>query len=116
EKRRNGVDYTPDDLCVTTGVSESLSMLYGSVCEPGDEVLVAGPSYPPYTSLARLFHAKAISYRTREESGWQPDVDDLRKRITPRTRMICMINPNNPTGAVWGRRHVEAIAGLAGEY
>lgn len=116
EKRRNNADYAPDDLCVTTGVSESLSMLYASVCEPGDEILLAGPSYPPYTSLAKLFHAKPISYRTREESGWQPDIDDLRRRITPRTRMIAMINPNNPTGAVWGRRHVEAIAGLAGEY
>jgi aspartate/methionine/tyrosine aminotransferase len=116
EKRRNNVAYAPDDVCVTTGVSESLSMLYTSVLEPGDEVLVAGPSYPPYTSLARLHGAKPISYNCKEAAGWQPDVDDLRKRITPRTRMICMINPNNPTGAVWGRRVVEAIGGLAAEH
>ncbi|MBI2077862.1 MAG: aminotransferase class I/II-fold pyridoxal phosphate-dependent enzyme [Euryarchaeota archaeon] len=116
EKRRNNVAYTPEDVCVTTGVTESLQMLYASVLEPGDEVLVPGPSYPPYTSLAKLYHSRAISYRTKEESGWQPDVDDLRKRITPRTKIISLINPNNPTGSVWGRRVLEGIAGLAGEY
>jgi alanine-synthesizing transaminase len=116
EKRRNNVTYTAEDVHVTTGVSESLAMLYTSVLEPGDEVLVAGPSYPPYTSLARLHSAKPISYNCKEAAGWQPDVDDIRKRITPRTRMICMINPNNPTGAVWGRRVIEAIGGLAAEY
>lgn len=116
EKRRNGVDYTPDDVCVTTGISESLALLYSSVLEPGDEVLVAGPSYPPYTALAKLHSAKPISYNTKEAAGWQPDVDDLRRRITPRTKMITMINPNNPTGAVWGRRVIEGIGGLAAEY
>lgn len=116
EKRRNNVDYGPDDVCVTTGISESISMLYASALEAGDEVLVAGPSYPPYISLARLHNAKPLPYRCKEESGWQPDADDLRRRITPRTRMIVLVNPNNPTGSVWGRRVVEAIGGLAAEY
>lgn len=116
EKRRNNLAYGPDDVCVTTGVTESLQLLYASILEPGDEVLVPGPSYPPYTSLAKLYHARPVAYRTREENGWQPDVDDLRRRITPRTRAICLINPNNPTGAVWGRRVVEAIGGLAAEH
>jgi alanine-synthesizing transaminase len=117
EKRRNGVDYDPDaDVVVTTGVTEGLQMLYASTLGPGDEVLVPGPSYPPYTSLAKLFGAKAISYRCLEDKGWQPDVDDIRRRITDRTRMICVINPNNPTGAVAGRRALDAIGGLAAEY
>lgn len=116
EKRRNNADYAPDDVCVTTGVTESLQMLYGATLMPGDEVLVPGPSYPPYTSLAKLFHARPVAYRCLEDEGWQPDVDDLRRRITERTRIICLINPNNPTGALYGRRVLEGIGGLAAEH
>lgn len=116
EKRRSAVDYDPEQLCVTTGVTESLQMLYAATLGPNDEILVPGPAYPPYTSLARLYNAKPISYRCVEERGWQPDVDDIRRRITERTRMICLVNPNNPTGAVWGRRTIEAIAGVAAEH
>jgi len=116
EKRRNNVDYAVEDMCVTTGVTESLQMLYAATLGAGDEVLVPGPAYPPYASLAKLYHAKPISYRCKEESGWQPDVDDLRRRITDRTKMICLINPNNPTGALWGRRVVESVAGVAAEH
>jgi alanine-synthesizing transaminase len=116
EKRRSNVDYTVDDTCVTTGVTESLQMLFAATLSPGDEVLVPGPSYPPYTSLAKLFHARPVSYRCVEESNWQPDVDDVRRRITDRTRMICLINPNNPTGALYGRRVVSDLAGIAAEH
>lgn len=116
EKKRNDVTYGLEDMCVTHGVTESLSMLYGSVLNPGDEVLVPGPAYPPYASLARLFHAKPISFRCIEEENWQPDLDDVRRRITDRTRMICLINPNNPTGAMWGRRVIQGLGGIAGEY
>lgn len=115
EKRRNNVDYAVDDTCVTTGVTESLQMLYAASLEPGDEVLIPGPAYPPYASLARLYSAKAISYRCVEGSNWQPDLDDVRRRITDRTKMICLINPNNPTGALWGRRVLEGMAGIAAE-
>jgi alanine-synthesizing transaminase len=116
EKRRNNVDYAPDDVVVTTGVTESLQMLYASTLGPGDEVLIPGPAYPPYASLAKLFHARPISYRCVEEANWQPDVDDIRRRITDRTKMICLINPNNPTGALWGRRTLENIGGIAAEH
>jgi aspartate/methionine/tyrosine aminotransferase len=60
--------------------------------------------------------ARPVPYRCVEEKGWQPDVDDIRRRITPRTRMICLINPNNPTGAVAGRRTLGAVGGLAAEH
>lgn len=116
EKRRNSVDFSSDDVCVTTGVTESLQMLYGATLSPGDEVLVPGPSYPPYASLAKLFHARPISYRCLEDQGWQPDIDDVRRRITERTRMICLINPNNPTGAVYGRRVIEGMGGIVAEH
>ncbi len=116
EKRRNNVDYNPDDVCVTTGVTESLQMLYGATLMPGDEILIPGPSYPPYASLAKLFHARPIAYRCLEDQNWQPDLDDVRKRINDRTRMICLINPNNPTGALWGRRVLEGMGGIAAEH
>lgn len=117
EKRRNGVDYDPDtDVCVTTGVTEGIQMLYAAALGPGDEVLVPGPSYPPYTSLAKLFNAKPVPYRCVEDKGWQPDVDDIRRRITDRTRAIVVINPNNPTGAVAGRRALSGVAGVAAEH
>ncbi len=116
EKRRNGADYTPRDVVVTTGVTESLQMLFGAALNPGDEVLVPGPSYPPYDSLARYFGANPIHYRTNEEEDWQPDVEDVRRLITPRTKAVCLINPNNPTGALYPEKVVKEFADLCGEY
>ncbi|MEA3191372.1 MAG: alanine-synthesizing transaminase [Thermoplasmata archaeon] len=116
EKRRNGVDYAPGDVVVTTGVSESLQMLLGASVNPGDEVLIPGPSYPPYDSLVKYFGGTPVHYRTVEAEEWQPDVDDLRKKITPRTKLVCLINPNNPTGALYSRRVVQDFADVVGEH
>ncbi|MHB8633530.1 MAG: aminotransferase class I/II-fold pyridoxal phosphate-dependent enzyme [Thermoplasmatota archaeon] len=116
ERRRNDARYAPSDVMVTNGVSEALQLLFGSAIRPGDEVLVPGPSYPPYISLVRYFGGVPIPYRTIEEEGWQPDVDDLRRKITPRTKAACLINPNNPTGALYSESVVRKFADVVGEH
>lgn len=116
EKRRNHATYAPSDVVVTTGVSESLQLILGAGIQPGDEVLVPGPAYPPYVSLVRFFGGVPIPYRTIEDDDWQPDVDDLRRKIGPKTKAVCLINPNNPTGALYSEKVVKQFADLCGEH
>jgi len=116
EKRRNGLDYAPSDVLVTTGVTEGLQLLLGASVRPGDEVLVPGPAYPPYDSLVRYFGGTPVHYRSLEDEDWQPDVDDVRRRITPRTKAVCLINPNNPTGALYTEPVVKEFTDLVGEH
>jgi len=111
-----GCDVAADDIIVGTGVTEVLQMLFASMLSPGDEVLIPGPSYPPYTSYVKFFDGTPVSYRTDEENGWQPDLDDLRSKVTDRTKAICVINPNNPTGALYEESTLKAIMDLAGEH
>jgi alanine-synthesizing transaminase len=116
EKRRNKADYAPGDVLVTTGISEGLQMLLGASVRPGDEVLIPGPSYPPYDSLVRYFGGVPVHYRTDESKEWQPDIEDVRRKITPRTKALCLINPNNPTGALYSEKVVKQFAELAGQH
>lgn len=116
EKRFNNVDITPDDVIVTTGVSEAINFLFGALIEPGDEVLLPGPTYPPYISFAKFYGAKVVAYRTVEEEGWEVDVDDLRSKITDKTKLIVIINPNNPVGSVYGADRLKEVLDVAGEY
>lgn len=93
EKRKNGVDITPpDDVRVTTAVTEALQLLFGALLDPGDNILVPSPSYPPYTGLVKFYGGIPNEYDTIEENGWQPDIDDMRKRINERTKAIAVIN------------------------
>jgi len=116
EKQRNNVDYTADDVCVTTGVTESLQILLEASLDPNDELLIPGPTYPQYQLIARVNDALPISYRCLEDEGWQPDVDQLRRKLSNRTKAIVLINPNNPTGALYSRKIVKEIIDIAGEY
>ena len=116
EKRRNGVDYDAKDVIVGTGVTEVLQMLLGASVVPGDEVLIPGPAYPPYDSLVKYFGGTPVHYRTDEADDWQPDLDDVRAKITPKTKAVCLINPNNPTGALYEEKVVKGFADLVGEH
>ena len=116
EKKRNNVTYEVDDICVTTGVTESLQMLLNASLDPGDELLIPGPTYPQYNVITLFNDAKPVPYRTIEEKGWQPDIDDIRKKITKRTKAIVLINPNNPTGALYSKKVVKDFINVAGEY
>jgi alanine-synthesizing transaminase len=116
EKRRNNVDYDTSDIVVGTGVTEVLQMLMGAAVVPGDEVLIPGPAYPPYDSLVKYFGGIPIHYATLEDEDWQPDVEDIRSKITSRTKAVCLINPNNPTGALYSAKVVKQVADLVGEF
>ncbi len=115
ERRVNDVDVSAEDVIVTQGISEGIQMLMAALVEAGDEILLPGPTYPPYISYARFFGGKPVTYRTVEEDGWQPDVEDLRGKISEKTRGIVIINPNNPTGALYEEKTVKEIIDLAGE-
>jgi alanine-synthesizing transaminase len=116
EKKVGGFEVRPENVIVSNGVSEAIQMVLGALVENGDELLVPGPAYPPYISYTEFFGGKAVQYRTSEENGWQPDLDDVRKKVTDKTRSIVIINPNNPCGALYDRKTVKAMVDLAGEH
>ncbi|KAA0014807.1 MAG: aminotransferase class I/II-fold pyridoxal phosphate-dependent enzyme [Thermoplasmata archaeon] len=116
EKRRNGMDYDIDDICITTGVTEALQIFLASCLNGGDELLVPGPTYPPYNLITTFHGAKPVPYATIESEGWQPDIDDIRKKINGKTKGIVIINPNNPTGALYSSKVVKEIIDVAAEH
>jgi alanine-synthesizing transaminase len=115
EKRVNGVDVPADKILVTQGISEGIQMVMAALVDAGDEILLPGPTYPPYISYTKFFGGKPVTYETVEDEGWQPNVEDLRRKISKRTRAIAIINPNNPCGALYGEKIVNQIVDLAGE-
>jgi len=115
EKKRNNVDYNMEDICVCTGVTEALQTVLGVSLNPGDEILMPGPTYPQYTLISYYYGGKPIPYLCVEEDGWQPDVDDIRKKINSKTKSIALINPNNPTGALYSKKVIQEIVNIAGE-
>ncbi|MEM1513699.1 MAG: aminotransferase class I/II-fold pyridoxal phosphate-dependent enzyme [Candidatus Thermoplasmatota archaeon] len=116
EKRRNGMNYSMEDICITTGVTEALQIFLSACLNEGDELLVPGPTYPPYNLITSFNGAKPVPYATIEENDWQPDVDDIRKKINKRTKGIVIINPNNPTGALYSEKTLKEIIDIAGEH
>ena len=116
EKKRNNVNYEPENICVTTGVTESLQILLNASLDPDDELLIPGPTYPQYSLITRFNDATPVSYRCVEDEEWQPDVDDIRKKMSNHTKGIVLINPNNPTGALYPKKVIRAILDVAGEY
>lgn len=116
EKRVNGVDVPAENVIITNGISEGIQMVMAALLDAGDEILLPGPTYPPYISYAKFFGGKPVTYQTVEENGWQPNIDDLRRKITKKTRAIVIINPNNPCGALYEEKAVKQIIDLAAEH
>jgi tyrosine/nicotianamine family aminotransferase len=116
EKRINSVEVSPENVIVTQGISEGIQMVMAALIDAGDEILLPGPTYPPYISYAKFFGGKPITYETVEKDGWQPNIDDLKKKISKNTRGIVIINPNNPCGALYDEKAVKQIVDLAGEH
>jgi alanine-synthesizing transaminase len=106
----------PDDVYLGNGVSELITMTMQALLDEGDEVLIPAPDYPLWTAMTSLAGGTPVHYLCDEASGWQPDLDDIRAKITPRTKAIVIINPNNPTGAVYTREVLEQIAEVAREH
>jgi len=115
EKKVNNVNITSEKVVITSGVSEGIQMLISSLIEEGDEILIPGPAYPPYISYSKFYNGKPITYQTIENENWQPNTEDIRKKISEKTKAILLINPNNPTGALTKKRNVKEILDIAGE-
>ena len=109
----DGAHIDSDNVQVTAGISEAILFLMAAMVNPGDEILMPGPCYSPYLAYAKFFEGNPTTYRTVEARGWAPDLSDLEKKITSRTRLILMINPSNPTGSVYSRDEIVKILELA---
>jgi len=110
---RRGVPVSADRVLLTAGTSEGIELALNAIADEGDEVLVPSPTYPLYTAVLAKIGATPRYYRTNPDAQWQPDLDHVRSLITPRTRAIVAIDPNNPTGAVYPPATRRAIIELA---
>ena len=112
-----GIDITnPDDIWLGNGVSELIQLSLNALLDEGDEVLIPAPDYPLWTASTSLAGGNPVHYLCDEDDEWNPNLDDMRSKITSRTRAIVVINPNNPTGAVYSKTVLRAIADLAIEH
>lgn len=102
-----------DDVFLGNGVSELVSMAVQALLEDGDEVLVPAPDFPLWTAVTTLAGGRAVHYLCDESADWYPDLDDLASKITDRTKALVIINPNNPTGAVYPREILDGMLDLA---
>ncbi|MES2960464.1 MAG: pyridoxal phosphate-dependent aminotransferase [Pseudomonadota bacterium] len=114
EKQVAGV--TVDDVYLGNGASELIAMSMNALLDAGDEVLIPSPDYPLYTAVVSLSGGTPVHYRCDEGSGWLPDLDDIRKRITSSTKAIVVINPNNPTGALYPDEVLRGIVEIARQH
>ncbi len=103
----------PNDVFICNGVSEAASMVMSALVSTGDEILMPSPCYSLWSNNAYLCGGKPVFYRCDPASHWYPDVEDIKAKVSPRTRAILVINPNNPTGAVYSRDVLMAIAEIA---
>ncbi|MCL2250564.1 MAG: pyridoxal phosphate-dependent aminotransferase [Treponema sp.] len=109
------MDVRIDDIFIGNGVSELISMSMQALLDSNDEVLIPMPDYPLWTAAVTLSGGRAVHYLCDESSDWNPDLNDIRSKVTEKTKAIVVINPNNPTGAVYDRQILEGIAQIARE-
>jgi alanine-synthesizing transaminase len=111
--RRGVGGVTVDNVYLGNGVSELIVMSLQALLNPGDEVLVPSPDYPLWTGAVSLCGGRAVHYRCAEDLDWNPDVEHVASLVTPQTRALVIINPNNPTGAVYSRETLEQLLDIA---
>lgn len=116
QQYRGVMDVTAEDVYMGNGVSECIDLALRALLNSGDEVLIPSPDYPLWSASVALNHGKAVYYNCLPENRFQPDPDEIRGLINERTRGIVLINPNNPTGAVYSRELLEEIAGIAEQH
>lgn len=115
-QKRNMMDATVEDIYIGNGVSELIVMAMQALLNNGDEILVPAPDYPLWTAAVSLSGGSAVHYMCDEEAGWFPDLDDIKRKITPRTKGIVIINPNNPTGAVYSKELLLEVVEIARQH
>ncbi|WP_374317263.1 pyridoxal phosphate-dependent aminotransferase [Aquabacterium sp.] len=114
EKGIKGVSV--DDVYLGNGASELIAMAFNALLNDGDEVLLPAPDYPLYTAVVSLSGGRPVHYMCDEQNEWNPDLDDIRAKITPHTKAIVVINPNNPTGALYPENILKGIIEIAREH
>ncbi|MBR1597866.1 MAG: aminotransferase class I/II-fold pyridoxal phosphate-dependent enzyme [Lachnospiraceae bacterium] len=110
---KNIPNVTMDDIYTGNGVSELINLSMSALLDDGDEVLVPSPDYPLWTACVTLAGGKAVHYICDEQAEWNPDIEDMKKKVSPRTKAIVIINPNNPTGALYPREVLKQIVDIA---
>lgn len=115
-KEKNMPNVSMDDIYTGNGVSELITMSMQGLLDPGDEILVPAPDYPLWTASVTLSGGNAVHYICDEEQEWYPDIEDMRSKVTDRTKGIVVINPNNPTGALYPVEILQQIIDLAREH
>ena len=113
---KNIPNVTMDDIYTGNGVSELINLSMSALLDDGDEVLVPSPDYPLWTACVTLAGGKAVHYICDEQAEWNPDIEDMKKKVTPRTKAIVIINPNNPTGALYPKDVLKQIVDIAREH
>lgn len=114
KESQKGFPLADSDVLVTNGVSEGLDMTLASIVDPGTEVLMPGPYYPPYASYVKFYGGKPIEFKLYEDG--RPDVEDVASKINSKSRAICIISPNNPTGEVFDRKGLQQLIDIAIEH
>ena len=114
KERAKGLQVSQEDILVTNGVSEALEMIMASLVQQGDEVLLPGPYYPPYASYVRLYGGVPVEFAVDLDNS-TPDIDDIKSKITSKTVAICLISPNNPTGAVFNEESLRSLVEIANQ-
>ena len=115
-QQRNIKDIRVDDVYIGNGVSELIMMAMQALLNHGDEVLIPSPDYPLWTAAVSLSSGSPVHYRCDEQAGWFPDIDDIKSKITSKTRAIVLINPNTPTGAVYDKALLQDVVEVAREH
>ncbi|MEJ8811355.1 pyridoxal phosphate-dependent aminotransferase [Variovorax ureilyticus] len=117
ETQKQGIaGVTLDDIYLGNGASELIAMATNALLNDGDELLLPAPDYPLWTAVASLSGGKPVHYLCDEDNGWMPNLDDIRAKVTPRTKGIVVINPNNPTGALYSDELLKGIVEIAREH
>ncbi|MFX1233281.1 MAG: aminotransferase class I/II-fold pyridoxal phosphate-dependent enzyme [Promethearchaeota archaeon] len=115
-RRKYNLNISSSDIVITTGVTEAIYFLLAALVEKSDEFLIPGPTYPLYINNTRFYDGIPVEYELDEKDDWDPNIDDLRKKITNKTKGILICSPNNPTGVLYREKRVKEIIDLAGEF
>jgi aspartate/methionine/tyrosine aminotransferase len=116
EMNKNNIDLHPDNILITSGVTEGIFFILAGLLENQNELLIPGPSYPVYINYSKFFDGVPVEYELEENNNWEPNIDDLRRKITDKTKAILICSPNNPTGLLYGKKEIKKIIDLAGEH
>ena len=114
KESQKGLSILEEDVLVTNGVSEGLEMTLASVVDPNTEVLMPGPYYPPYASYVKFYGGKPVEFKLHEDG--KPDLENILSKINSKSRAICIISPNNPTGEVFDRKSLQQMIDVAAEH